>query len=376
MQKRSKERGFGRGLYTLVVTILILLFWRQPVLAAEAVVVPAQGVLYTGEGAEVFLMPDPTTLLTVFPANMPVQVTGYTSNGFFQIYMEGATYYVHGEALSTLLNTRAYKLTSVDAKAALVGNAGTGEMIYMQNALDRLAPASTTKIMTVLLTLEAIKEGRLTLDTPVVVSASALAGIPNDASHVAPRLKAGEVMNVLSLLECTMIKSDCHACNVLAEAVAGSVSNFVALMNQRAAALGCIDTNFVNTSGYPDEHHYTNAFSLFLIASEAMKYDIYRNIILMTAVDIPATNLSGVRHIETTNELIKAGEYYNPFVLGGKTGSSSSSGLCLVTAAMKDDQYVISVVLGAGTNTMCNGKRVKQQFSETNKLLNIAFEHK
>lgn len=372
MQKKGKERK--KGLYTFFVTILILLCCRQKVLGAEVTVVPTQGILYTGAGAEVFATPDTTNLVTVFPGNIPVQVTGSTGNGFFQVVIEGIPYYIYGGALSTAQNTRAYKLTSVDAKAALVGNANTGEMIYMQNALDRLAPASTTKIMTVLLTLEAISEGRLALDTPVVVSASALAGIPKDASHVAPRLKVGEVMNIMSLLECTMIKSDCHACNVLAEAVAGNVDNFVALMNQKATALGCVDTNFVNTSGYPADNHYTNAYSLFLIAREAMKYDVYRSIILLPAIDIPATNLTEVRHIESTNELIKAGEYYNPYVLGGKTGSSNSSGLCLVTAALKGDQYVISVVLGAGTNTMCDGKRIRQQFSETNKLLNLAFQ--
>lgn len=366
-------RRFERGLYTLIVTILILLLWKQPVSGAEVAVIPTEGVLYTGSGAEVFATPDTSVLVAVFPGNIPVQVTGTTNNGFFQVMIGDATYYIYTGALSTAQNTKAYKLTSVDAKAALVGDANTGEMIYMQNALDRLAPASTTKIMTALLTLEAINQGRLSLDTPVMVTSSALAGIPYDASHVSPRLKAGEVMNILSLLECTLIKSDCHACNVLAEAVAGSVDNFVALMNMKATALGCVDTNFVNTSGYPADQHYTNAFSLFLIAQEAMKYDVFRSIILMPSVEIPATNLCQARQVESTNELIKAGEYYNPYVIGGKTGSSNSSGLCLVTAAIKDDKYLISVILGANTSTMCNGTKVKQQFSETNKLLNIAF---
>ena len=91
--------------------------------------------------------------------------------------------------------------------------------------------------MTVLLVMDAIAQGKIALDTPVMVSATALAGIPSDASHVSPRLKAGEVMNVLELLECVMLSSDCHACNVLAELVAGSVDNFIAMMNARAAAL-------------------------------------------------------------------------------------------------------------------------------------------
>ena len=73
-----------------------------------------------------------------------------------------------------------------------------------------------------------------------------------------------------------MLSSDCHACNVLAELVAGSVDNFIAMMNARAAALGCTETNFVNTSGYPDPNHYTNAYSLFLITNEAYHYPVFR----------------------------------------------------------------------------------------------------
>ena len=107
-------------------------------------------------------------------------------------------FFIYGKALSASTGTQAYKLTSVDAKAALVGDAGNGELIYAQNANEKLAPASTTKIMTALLVMDAIAAGQLSLDTPIVVSPTALAGIPSDASHVSPRLKDGEVMNVLT----------------------------------------------------------------------------------------------------------------------------------------------------------------------------------
>ena len=261
--------------------------------------------------------------------------------------------------------------TSQVAEGAGAFNVDEEEVIYAQNIFEKLYPASTTKIMTVLLVMEAISTGQLSLDTPIMVSPTALAGVPSDASHVNPRLKAGEVMNVLTLLQCVMMESDCHACNVLAEAVAGSVDNFVAMMNAKAAALGCTETNFVNTSGYPENNHYSNAYSLFLITKEAMKYPVFENIIAMTEVVIPATNLSEARKLETTNALIKASEYYNPYAIGGKTGSSSSSGLCFVSVARKGEKTVITVVLGAATNTMSDGTRKKQQFSETNKLIQI-----
>lgn len=339
--------------------------------AAEYSITPISAVLYTGSGAELFSQPDPSTVVTVLPGDMPVQITGATSNGYFQVIVNDGIYYIYGKALSAATGTTAYKLTSIDARSALVGDAATGQLIYAQNPYERLAPASTTKIMTVLLVMDAIAQGQLALDTPLVVSPTAVAGIPSDASHVSPRIRAGEVMNVLELLECVMLSSDCHACNVLAEAVAGSVSNFVVMMNARAAALGCTETNFVNTSGYPEANHYTNAYSLFLITKEAYKYPVFETIAAMPAAVIPATNLAPARNLETTNALMKASEYYNPYAIGVKTGSAQSSGLCLVGAARKGDKTVITVVLGAANKLMSDGTKKKLQFSETNKLIDM-----
>lgn len=334
-------------------------------------VVPTQGVLYTGNGAEIFAAADPTTLVAVFPGDIPVQVTGITSNGYFQILWENVTYYVYGQALSISTGTQAYKLTSIDARAALVGDMNTGALIYSQNATDRLAPASTTKLMTALLVLEAVEQGRLSLDTPLIVSSSALATIPWDASHVTPKLKEGEVMNVMALLECVLVKSDCHACNVLAEAVAGDEHTFAAMMTARATQLGCVDTNFVNAHGYTAEGHYTNAYSLFLIMREVMKYPTFQSIVSTPQIIIPATNLTAERVIDSTDLCILPGAYYNPAVIGGKTGTTSAAGACFVGAASRNGKNVISVILGSGTRTMSDGSVKKQQFSETNKLLEI-----
>ncbi len=355
----------------LLLAALVLLLGANTAQAAEFTVVPANATLFTGNGAEVFIQPDPTTIAAVFPGDFPVQVTGVTDNGYFQVNISGNTFYIYGKALSMSLGTQAYQLTSVDAKAALVGDADSGNLSYEQNAYARLAPASTTKIMTTLLVMDAIAAGQIALDTPVVVSPTALAGVPYDASHVKPRLKAGEVMNVYTLLQSVMMVSDCHACNVLAEVVAGSVDNFVALMNARAAALGCTETNFVNTSGYPDANHYSNAYSLFLITKEAMKYPLFQSIIAQKEFVIPPTNLTAQRELKTTNALIADSEYYNPHAIGGKTGSSQSSGSCFVAIARNDKKTVISVILGAATKTMSDGTRQKQQFAESNKLIGI-----
>lgn len=357
----------------LLVFTFLLLFSGSTVQAAEYTVQPTAGMLYTGEGAEVFWEPNASTIAAVFPGDVPVLVTGITNNGYFQVNINETNYYIYGKALSTQPGTRAHKLTGIDAKAALVADANSGELIYAQNAMDRLAPASTTKVLTALMVLEAVEAGQIAWDTPVMVSASALANVPKDASHVTPKLKEGEIMNVFTLFQCVLIKSDCHACNVLAELIAGSVDAFVAQMNIKARQLGCTDSNFVNASGYPDEHHYTNAYSLFLIMKEAMKYPMFRAIIAFTEITIPATNLSGERKLESTNELIRPSEYYNPYVLGGKTGSSASSGLCFVAAAQKGEKNLITVILGAKSAVMSDGVKLRQQFSETNRLINIGF---
>lgn len=358
----------------LLLAVLLVILGKNTVLAAEYKVQTAEGMLYIEKGTEIFLEPDFSTKIDAVIGDSIVQVIGMTDNGYFQVSINGATLYIYGKGLTTSVGTQEHRIDRIDAKAALVGDADNGELIYAQNVSDRLAPASTTKILTALLVMEAVESGQIAWDTPVMVSQTALAGIPYDASHVNPKLKVGEVMNVYDLLQCVLIRSDCHACNVLGEMLSGSVDAFVARMNERAQMLGCTDTNFVNTSGYPDDNHYTNAYSLFLITREAMKRPVFQEIIAKTEIVIPATNLSLERKLENTNALIIESEYYNPNVLGGKTGSSISSGLCLVTAARNGGKNVITVILGAETITMPDGTRKKLHFSETNKLVEIGLD--
>ncbi len=345
--------------------------------AAEFYTVTATpGVLLTGDGAEVFSDADASTLVTTMTGNQPVEVTGTTSNGFYQVKINGKVFYMYQGGLSMQAGTTAYKMTSMNAKAALVGDAATGALIYSQDALKRLAPASTTKIMTALLVMDNLYTGKFDLTTPVAVSATAIAGIKSDASHVTPRLQVGEVMTVEQLLKCMLISSDCYASNVLAELVAGSVDGFVAQMNARAAAMGCTDTNFVNAHGYPAAKHYTNAYSLFLIAQAAFQYPAFQQIISIAKDTIPATNLSPARSLVNTNALITPSNYTNAECLGGKTGTASSSGDCLVAYGRRNGKTVISVVLGAKTVTMTDGAKVNNRYYETNRLLDIGLSAK
>ncbi len=367
-------------LFFTFVFILLIGFIPENSIYARAAsysISEANGTLLSCNGTEVFADADPSTYITTLPANSHVLVTGLTSNGYWRVDIGGTPFYISQQALSMQANTTAYKLTSMDAKAALVMNLSNGKPLYSQGANDRLEPASTTKMMTALLTVEAIEAGQIALETPVIASSSAINGMPKDASHVSPRIQPGEVFNVDQLLTAMMVSSDCHSCNVLAELVAGSVPNFVAMMNARAAQLGCVDTNFTNPSGYPDKNMYTNAYSLYLIAANGIKHPLFNKYFNVTTAILPPTNLCPApRILENTDSLINpASGYYNPYVIGGKTGTANRAGQCLVCVAKQNEKSVISVVLGAKNRKMFDGNTISMRYYETNRLINLGFQN-
>ena len=264
----------------------------------------------------------------------------------------------------------------VAAKAALLVDGDTGEVLYDKNSHDQLYPASITKIMTALLVFEAIDSGKLGLEDEITVTATALTGLATDGSSAG--LKQGEVITVHNLLYCMLVVSANEACNILGEKVAGTVSAFVDMMNTRAKAIGCNNTHFANTTGLHDEQHYTSAWDIYLIAREAMKHPMFMTICDTADVIIPATNLSPQRHLYTTNHLLssfKAIGYRNKEAHGIKTGSTSQAGHCLVSSAKRNDRSLISVVLGADVVKLENGKNQTQSFSETNRLFDWGFKN-
>ena len=176
------------------------------------------------------------------------------------------------------------------AKAALLVDANTGLPIYAKNEHEELYPASLTKIMTALLVFEAIEDGKLSMDQMLTASSSALMGLADDGSTAG--IQVGETMSVQNLLYCMLVVSANEACNILAEAVSGSVSAFVDAMNAKAKELGCENTHFVNPNGLHDPQHYTSAWDLYLITAAAMQYDGFMTICDTAHVVIPATNMS------------------------------------------------------------------------------------
>lgn len=265
----------------------------------------------------------------------------------------------------------------LNAEAALLVDANTGAVVYARNEHQELYPASTTKIMTALLVLEAVDQGRLSMGDELTASRAAMTtGLSEDGSTA--NIQEGEIMTVEEYLTCMLVISANEACNVLAEAVSGSVEAFVDAMNDKAAELGCENTHFVNTSGLHDSQHYTSAWDLYLITAEAMKYDAFMRICDTATATIPATNLSEARTLHTSNYLIGAwwsrGYLYDD-AHGIKTGSTSQAGHCLVSSATRGSLSFISVVLGADRVTLDDGEIRTYSFYDTRLLFDWAFDN-
>jgi D-alanyl-D-alanine carboxypeptidase (penicillin-binding protein 5/6) len=260
--------------------------------------------------------------------------------------------------------------------AAIIVDGDYNEVLYSKNGYERMYPASITKIMTSLVVMDALERGEVTLDTPVTASATAISSIPADASNAG--IKPGEIMTLEQLLYCDMVSSACEACNILAEAVAGSIEEFVVRMNEKAAELGMKDSHFVNAHGLHDPNHYTTAYDISIMAREAMKNELFRTIVSTTKYVIPATNMHKERTLRTTNSLIDnwrvAGYTYDK-AIGIKTGFTTPAGRCLASAAVDSDgRTFYCIVLGAENVKEEDGTVTYYQFIEPKRLLEWAFD--
>ena len=266
---------------------------------------------------------------------------------------------------------------TVDAKAAILVDPDTDEILYELNAHEKMYPASITKVMTCLLTLEAVERGELTLEQTVTASQAIHTGIGDNASTA--DIKAGEEIRIIDLLYAALIPSANEACNVMAEAVSGDINSFVELMNQRAAELGMTGTHFANTHGYHDENHYTTAYDVYLMSKEAMKHETFRTIVSSLNYTMPATNMHPEeRLVRSTNALISNWNtrgYLYQYATGVKTGHTPEAGYCLSAAATKEDRNLMSVVMGCERVPGTTGSEGFTYFSETIRLFDWGFNN-
>ena len=257
---------------------------------------------------------------------------------------------------------------NLNSEAAILVEVSTGRILYEKNSTKQLYPASTTKILTAILVLE-----NCDLDEKVTVRETALNNIPS--GYVTCNLQIGEQLTINDLLYALMIPSANDAAYVLAEHVGGSVEGFSAMMNDKARALGCKTTHFVNPNGIHDDSHYSTAYDLYLIADYAMKNETFRKIVATTEYTLPATEQypSEDRVLKTTNELLNENSrnYYYKNAIGIKTGYTSKAGNCLVAGAHRDGLEFIAVVLNGGTTK----ENLNSRYVDSKKLFNYAYDN-
>lgn len=250
------------------------------------------------------------------------------------------------------------------SQAAILMDNKTGKILYAKNQNEKMYPASTTKIMTAILTLE-----NCHLDDVVTVSYDVVMSIPDGYSSAS--LQVGEELTVEQLLQLLLVHSANDAANALAEHVGGSIESFVSMMNTKVHELGLSNTHFTNSFGRHDDNHYTTASDLAMIMKYCIKNEDFRKIAGKASCAIPATNKYNTRSYASTNELIIPNtKNYYPFLTCGKTGYTTQAGDCLVSCSYKDDLELICVILGGKTVN-----NTSTRFSETKTLYEYGYHN-
>lgn len=245
----------------------------------------------------------------------------------------------------------------INSKAAILMDYNTGDIIFNINEDVELPPASITKIMTLLLTMEAIDRNNLSFEDEFVISdyASSMGGTQI-------YLEPGEVQNIEDLVKAVCIRSANDAAVALAEAVGGSYEVFIKMMNDRASELNMNNTNFVNATGLPAENHYTSAYDVSLVTRELLNHEKIIEYLTIYMEDIyVGKDKDDLQTMVNTNRLVRN---YDG-ITGVKTGSTNEAGYCLSASAIRDNMHLIAVVLGAEDST--------NRFNDASKLLDYGF---
>ena len=242
----------------------------------------------------------------------------------------------------------------INVKSSILMSLDTGDVIKQNNAYEHLSPASVTKLMSILLILEAIDSSKIKLTDEVAATENA---VSKGGSQI--WLEVGEKMSVNDLFKAVVIASANDACTLLGEYVAGSDSAFVDMMNKRVETLGLNNSHFENCTGLDDEvtNHYSCAYDLAVIAKEVMKHKL---ILKYSTVWLDSLR-NGKTELNNTNKMINK---YNGMT-GLKTGTTSNAGFCLCATATRDGISFVSVVLGAQTSD--------ERFALTQELLDYGF---
>lgn len=256
-------------------------------------------------------------------------------------------------------------------RAAIVYEANSQTLMHAWNADKRMQPASMVKILTALIAIE-----KCELTDMVTVADGEISSIPKDA--VSANLLPNEVISVEDLLYCLLMKSANDAAIVIAEHISGTVSNFVKEMNLAAERLGCTGSYFTNPHGLHDDNQYSTARDIAKIMVAAMNEPEFRTIFGNYSHVVAPTNLSDERRLVSGNSMknVESSLYYDPRVIGGRTGVTQDGRRCLATAAESNGMLVISVVMGAESVYQEDGYSAIRVggYQETSKLFDVCLD--
>lgn len=257
----------------------------------------------------------------------------------------------------------------IEARQAVVYNPDTDTYVFEKNGDDKAYPTALTKLMTALLVLE--KSPDLFVET--TVNGNAIASVEGSSNA---SLKAGEIMTVKNLLYCMVLQSANDAANVLAEHVAGTVGDFVALMNAKAESLGMTNTHFTNPTGLHDDNMVTSARDMVKLVQYAAKNPELMEILNTSYKRIPATNMTASdRYYSTGNHLISeyiTKDYFYKSASGMMAGSTKEGGYCLATVSTQNGYSYICVVLGSSRD---NDNKITHSFTDAKSLLEYAHKN-
>ena len=254
----------------------------------------------------------------------------------------------------------AYSMPLVEANSAILIDADNGIILFGQSMHARRYPASLTKLITALLLIEHVG---INMNQPIEMSRNAVYSIPRGSSHVG--MQTGEVITARQALYAIMLESANDVSNGIAEHIAGSVEDFAEMMTARAIELGAVNTNFTNAHGLHHDDHYTTAYDMSLIMKELISHPVFVDVISSRFTTLPATNVTDVeRPWNNTHRMIQPGDFFNEYVVGGKTGFTNEAARTLSTYARQGDIGLITIVMG-------NQRFV--DFTDTNALLNFGF---
>lgn len=233
----------------------------------------------------------------------------------------------------------------VDARAAIVMDAATKEVLFESDAHKQMAMASITKLMTALIVIE-----RGNLNDAVAVKQADVIETGSDID-----LRSGEQVLLGDLLRATLIKSANDAATAMGRHVGGTEEAFVKMMNEKAEELGLKDTRYMNPHGFDEVGHHSSAYDIALLMAHAMENKTFSDIVKMKECDVAILNSDRVSHVSTTNELLKADD---PLIEGGKTGFTDEAGESVVLVAKNPAGHRIITVILDSPYRFAEGKRL------------------